>query len=104
MPKEQGVSRQRLDQNEIDSRLLTMEQWSQCGEAIQRTVTFPTYMDGIAFVAEVATLAEAADHHPDILVRYAKVTVTLMTHDAQGITGKDFDLAAAVDQVASAVA
>jgi len=51
----------------------------------------------MAFVNRVAERAEAVQHHPDILVRYGKVTLTLSTHDAGGLTAKDFDLAAECD-------
>jgi 4a-hydroxytetrahydrobiopterin dehydratase len=51
-------------------------------------------------VNKIADAAEAAEHHPDILIRYNKVTLTLSTHDAGGITMRDFDLAGRVDQMA----
>jgi 4a-hydroxytetrahydrobiopterin dehydratase len=54
-------------------------------------------MDGIDFVVRIAGLAEAANHHPDVDIRYTKVTVTLSTHDAGGITVKDLDLAKEIE-------
>ena len=54
-------------------------------------------MDGIAFVNRVANAAEAADHHPDVVLGYRRVVVNLTTHDANGITHKDFALAAEID-------
>lgn len=71
--------------------------WSELGEAIQRTFAFKAFGEAMGFVNRVAAAAEAANHHPDILIRYNKVTLTLSTHDSGGITQKDFDLAAAVD-------
>ena len=56
----------------------------------------------MAFVEEVAAHAEAVQHHPDILIRYSRVTLSLSTHDAGGITDKDFDFAAKADAIASA--
>ncbi len=66
-------------------------------KAITRTYTFPTFMASIRFVDWVAELAEAANHHPDLDIRYNQVTVTLSTHDAGGVTDNDFDLAKAID-------
>ncbi len=60
-------------------------------------------MQSIRFVSEVAEAAEAAQHHPDILIRYNKVTLTLSTHDAGGITKKDFDLARKANAFAGAL-
>jgi 4a-hydroxytetrahydrobiopterin dehydratase len=69
------------------------------GGALQRTFKFDNFVDAMAFVNTVADLAEQAQHHPDILVRYSKVSLTLSTHDAGGISHKDFDLAREVDRV-----
>lgn len=71
--------------------------WKQQGDAIIRTYKFPTFRGAIAFVNFVAELAEARDHHPDIDIRWNKVTLTLSTHSAGGLTEKDFDLAGLVD-------
>jgi 4a-hydroxytetrahydrobiopterin dehydratase len=65
--------------------------------AIRRTYRFPSFVAAIRFVDYVAQLAEEADHHPDIDIRYDKVTLTLSTHSAGGITQKDFSLAQQID-------
>ena len=70
--------------------------------AATRTFEWPTFLGGIAFVDEVARLAEAADHHPDIDIRWRKVTLRLMTHDAKGLTFRDTELAAKADAVVPA--
>ena len=67
---------------------------------ITRTVVAPTFVDAIALVDRVADLAESANHHPDIDIRYRRVTFALVTHDAGGITQADLDLAAAIDEAA----
>ena len=67
------------------------------GKALSRTYKQPTFRAAIAFVAFVAELAEAADHHPDIDIRYSKVTLTLSTHSAGKITEKDHALIAQID-------
>jgi len=86
-----------LSENEIQSRLEALPEWTESSGAIQRTYVFDDFVQSMAFVNRVAEMAEAAQHHPDILVRYSKVTLTLSTHDAGGITEKDFDLASKAD-------
>ena len=66
--------------------------------SIAREYQFPTFPAAVRFVDFVAELAEAADHHPDIDVRYNRVRLTLSTHSAGGVTEKDFALARAIDQ------
>ncbi|MBT3941312.1 MAG: 4a-hydroxytetrahydrobiopterin dehydratase, partial [Chloroflexi bacterium] len=56
-----------------------------------------SFLEGIAFVQKVAEIAEAKDHHPDIDIRYNRITLTLSTHDQGGLTGWDFDVAESVD-------
>jgi 4a-hydroxytetrahydrobiopterin dehydratase len=73
--------------------------WSERDGALERTVEFPTFMDGIAFVNRVAALAEEANHHPDIAIHYRTVTLRLWTHTAQAITERDVRLAERIDQL-----
>lgn len=89
---------QKLETPQIEERLKQIPEWSETNGAIQRTFLFKDFTGSIRFVNKVAELAEAMDHHPDILIRYNKVTLTLSTHDAGGITGKDFDLATKADK------
>lgn len=88
---------QKLSDEQIGENLDSIPEWSELNGAIQRTFQFQDFAASMLFVNKVADLAEAADHHPDILVRYNKVTLTLSTHDAGGITDKDFALAKRVD-------
>ena len=88
----------RLSEAEVATRLAALPSWTRQGEAIHRTFELATFAEAIAFVTRVAALAEAADHHPDILVQYRKVTLTLSTHDAGGLTSLDFDLAGGIDR------
>ena len=88
---------QTLDEAAIKSRLEDLSEWSEMNGSLQRTYQFKNFVEAMAFVNKVAELAEKAQHHPDILIRYGKVTLTLSTHDAGGITEKDFDLAAQAD-------
>lgn len=72
--------------------------WDLKGETITKRFEFPGFLDSIAFVTRVAVLAEMADHHPDIDIRWNKVTLALTTHEAGGLTDRDVDLASAIDR------
>jgi 4a-hydroxytetrahydrobiopterin dehydratase len=89
----------KLSQASIDKRLTSHSEWTQTGDAIQRTFAFDNFVKAMTFVQTIADHAERVQHHPDILIRYNKVTLTLSTHDAKGITAKDFDSATFADQV-----
>jgi pterin-4-alpha-carbinolamine dehydratase (EC 4.2.1.96) len=65
----------------------------------RKTFKLPSFPAAIAFVTQVGFLAEAAAHHPDIDIRYNQVRLALTTHDAGGLSSKDFDLAAAIDEI-----
>ena len=92
----------KLSQEAIDTKLNDLPEWSQIGETLQRTFKFGDFVAAMAFVNQVAALAEGQQHHPDILVRYDKVTFTLSTHDAGGITDKDIEFAHAMDNATAA--
>jgi len=66
---------------------------------LTRTFAFKDFVAALAFVNKVGALAEKAGHHPDIDIRYNRVRLALVTHDAGGLTAKDFDLAAAVSKL-----
>ena len=86
----------RLAEAEIARRLATLPGWTRAGDTISRTFTFTGFPDAVAFVDRIVAPAEAMDHHPDLDVRYNRVTVTLATHSAGGLTAFDFDLAAQI--------
>jgi 4a-hydroxytetrahydrobiopterin dehydratase len=73
--------------------------WELIGGKLVKTVTCSDFIEALTYVAEVGRLAEDANHHPDIDIRYNKVTLALTTHDSGGITQFDLDLARAIDQV-----
>lgn len=87
----------KLTAKQVETGLKNLPEWTSTGETIQRTVRFPDFVAAMAFVNRIAAEAERGQHHPDILIRYNKVTLTLSTHDAGGLTEKDMHLAAAVD-------
>jgi len=74
--------------------------WAMGDNTISRTYEFDSFIDAIGFVNKVAIAAEVADHHPDIDIRWKKVTLALSTHEAGGLTSRDLDLAAKADALA----
>jgi 4a-hydroxytetrahydrobiopterin dehydratase len=81
----------------IQRELGSLAGWSRRGDALTRTYQFRNFSDSLTFVNRVGELAEKANHHPDIDIRYSKVTLSLSTHDAGGITQNDIDLARQID-------
>lgn len=90
---------QALDPSAIRQAAASVPQWQQNGAAISRTFQFKGFLEAIKFVNSVAELAEKANHHPDIDIRWNKVSLTLSTHDVKGLTQKDFDLAKELDRL-----
>jgi len=84
---------------EIAAALAAVPEWRQRDDAIVRTFQFKDFPAAMKFVDAVAVAAEQAWHHPDIDIRWNKVTLALTTHDAGGLTQKDFDLARQFDQL-----
>lgn len=81
----------------IQRELGNLSGWSRRGDLLTRMYQFRDFAAAMAFVNRVAESAEAANHHPDIDIRYSKVTLSLSSHDSGGITQKDVDLAKAID-------
>ncbi len=87
--------------DEIGTRVAAMPNWHHRGNALEKRYDRGTFDGSIQFVNRVATLANAHDHHPDLAISWNFVTVTLCSHDAGGITERDFSLAAAIDELAA---
>ena len=81
----------------IKRHLAGLNGWKHVGSAIQKQYTFADFKEAMFFVNRVAGLAEKAGHHPDITVNYNRVTLSLSTHDAGGLTGKDFEVAKQIE-------
>jgi 4a-hydroxytetrahydrobiopterin dehydratase len=90
----------KLNEGEIRTAVTALPGWALEGAAIRRQYTLPSFPDAIAFVTRLAFDAEAADHHPDILINYKRVTLTYSTHSEGGLTQKDFDGARSADALA----
>lgn len=73
--------------------------WTRKEKAIERRLKFRDFAAALQFVNRVGDLAEQADHHPDIFINYSRVTLTLSTHSAGGLTEKDFALAGKIEQI-----
>ena len=78
---------------EIQSQLAALPDWTLEGNAIKTTLSFKDFIEAVEFVNQVVAPAEAAGHHPDLYISYNKVTISLTTHDAGGLTQQDFDMA-----------
>ena len=89
-----------LSQADVEQRLSTLHGWAREGNAIRKQYTFASFGEAMAFASRIAVEAERADHHPDILISYRRVTLTYSTHSEGGLTQKDFAGAAAADIVA----
>jgi 4a-hydroxytetrahydrobiopterin dehydratase len=92
--------RQPLSDLEIQRALGTLPGWARRGETLVKTYTMRTFAEVVLLFNRVAAEAERASHHPDIDIRYTKVTCTLSTHSAGGITQRDFKLAEAIERAA----
>lgn len=95
----EGKMAQILGDEEIQERLSRLSGWELEGKTIQCIQKFKNFVEAIAFVNQLVAPAEAAGHHPDILISYNKVTVSLTTHDAGGLTEKDFALAQVISEL-----
>ena len=92
----------KLTKKQIEEWVARHPRWLYRDGALRKTFGFPSFRGSIVFVNRIATLADEADHHPDIIVRYARVQIVLSTHDAGGVTEKDLQLAERIDFATSA--
>ena len=91
-----------LSRAEAEQRLISLNGWALDGNAIRKQYVCRDFPAAVQFVNRLVPGAEAADHHPDILINYKRVTLTYSTHSAGGLTDKDFDAAAAASEIAAA--
>ncbi len=93
---------EKLTDDAISAALAAAPEWTRNGDQIERKLEFDDFLSAIAFINRIAPLAEAADHHPELFNVYNRVEIVLTTHDASGITEKDFALARRIDEVVEA--
>ena len=88
-----------LTDEQITRELRSLNGWAQSGKEIAKTFTMKDFVHAMGFVNSVALLAEKANHHPDIDIRWNKVKLVLSTHSAGGLTEKDFNLAKEIESL-----
>ncbi|MFQ5538354.1 MAG: 4a-hydroxytetrahydrobiopterin dehydratase [Gemmatimonadota bacterium] len=93
---------EKLNKESVQGWMRARKGWFRRNNRLMKEYVFRSFRDSIVFVNRIATLADSLDHHPDIDVRFNKVTVALTTHDAGGITEKDLELAEQIDFSTSA--
>jgi 4a-hydroxytetrahydrobiopterin dehydratase len=93
----------RLSDADVTAALTGLPGWERHGDEIEKTFELPTFPAAIAFVVAVGERAEAANHHPDLDIRWRRVRCALTTHDEGGLTDKDVALARAIDAAAGTV-
>jgi 4a-hydroxytetrahydrobiopterin dehydratase len=98
-----GATMAALSNEAIQQSLAKIQGWSYQGNELHKKFTFQSFMPGIEFVNKIAHAAESAGHHPDITINYNVVSIGLSTHSEGGVTEKDFNLAAKIDQVRSEI-
>jgi 4a-hydroxytetrahydrobiopterin dehydratase len=94
-----GMKRELLSEEALQAALATLPGWHLAGRELMREFRFDSYLAGIKFVNQVAQEAEALNHHPDLLVGWRKVIVSMTTHSAGGLTGLDVTLAGNISAV-----
>lgn len=89
----------KLSEEEIEGRLSKTAGWSRDGKFIKKTFEFPSFRNAIAFINDVADLAEEEDHHPDLYNVWRKVELKFTTHDEGGLTERDFRMATRINEL-----
>jgi 4a-hydroxytetrahydrobiopterin dehydratase len=91
-----------LSDAEVQQALQQLPGWKKNAGAIERVFQFGSFVQAMEFVNRIAEAAEAVNHHPDILINYSKVTLTLVSHDSGGITKRDIKMAGKINELAPA--
>jgi len=89
----------RLSEKEILQKLQKLEGWTLNEAALERNFEFKNFKEALDFIVQLGAFAETANHHPELFNVYNKVNIRLSTHDANGITSKDFDLAEKINSI-----
>lgn len=89
----------KLSDSEVQGKLRELPGWKYEAGTLVRDCTFPDFVSAFVFVTRLALMAEKANHHPDIDIRYNKIRVALVSHDAGGVTGRDVAMAGEIDKI-----
>lgn len=95
------MERKKLTDAEIETALASLEEWEAENDNLKKHFEFETFADALRFVNKVGAIAEQSDHHPDILLGWGYAEFFITTHDAGGITQRDFALAKEIDELMS---
>ncbi len=93
-----------LSDSDVQNALASLPAWNLSGNAIQRVFEFPDFVRAMEFVNHVAAEAEEANHHPDIIINYSRVTLSLTSHDAGGLTRRDLAMARKISSLSGKAA
>jgi len=88
-----------LSINEIQEKMNDLNNWEMIGDGMTKQFQFDDFKKAMEFVNKIAEEAEKINHHPDMIISYNKVKITLTTHSAGGLTQKDFELAKIIDSI-----
>jgi 4a-hydroxytetrahydrobiopterin dehydratase len=99
IPTDSTMTTQRLNQDQIEALASRLPQWTVTDTCLQRQLVFKTFVEAFGFMAQVALLAEARNHHPNWSNVYNRVTIELTTHDLGGLSSLDEELASAIDDL-----
>ncbi len=91
---------EKLSKSNISAELESLKDWCYVNNAIEKKFQFKDFVQALGFIVQVGLLSEKQNHHPELFNVYNKVTIRLSTHDAGGVTNKDFALAKAIDEKA----
>jgi 4a-hydroxytetrahydrobiopterin dehydratase len=91
----------RIDDTALSEALASLPGWARSGDAIEKTFDLAGFPDAVAFVVRVGFLAEAANHHPDLDIRWKRVRVLLTSHDEGGLTERDLALAGEIEALST---
>ena len=83
----------------VQSELKVLKDWQFVNDGIEKKFVFPDFSQALGFIVQVGVMAEKRNHHPELFNVYNKVTIRLTTHDANGVTNKDLDLAKAIEEI-----
>ena len=84
---------------EIQQHMENLKEWSLSSNSIEKVFSFNTFKESIAFVNKIGEIAEKHNHHPDIMINYNIVSLSLTTHNVKGLTKADFDVAKEIDKI-----
>lgn len=90
---------EKYNENDAMARLVNLKGWTFSNDGIEKEYGFKNFTQALGFIVQVGVLSEKANHHPELFNVYKRVVIRLSTHDAGGVTDKDFELATAIEEL-----